>query len=91
MLRVASRTDTPHVDGGAVLLAPEEQLGTPVPLRDHHVGEDAERVAVPARHAKVAHLQDALVVEEQVRGFDIPAATNTHTTLSVYRTTRAAG
>lgn len=64
--------DAPHVDGGAVGGAAEEELGAAVPEGDDELGEAARgRVAAVAGHAEVGDLELAAVVEEEVRGLEV--------------------
>jgi hypothetical protein len=60
----------PHVDGGRVLLLGEQQLGGPVPPRDHVLRHEA-LLAAGARQAEVADLEVAAGIQEKVAGLQV--------------------
>ena len=60
----------PHVDGEGVLVAGEQQLGRAVPPRDDVLGHEA-LLGAGAREAKVADLEVAARVEQQVGRLEV--------------------
>lgn len=60
----------PHVDGGRVLLLGEQQLGGPVPPRDHVLRHEA-LFAAGARQAEVADLEVTAGIQEKVAGLEV--------------------
>mmetsp|Transcript_7259 Transcript_7259/g.24722 ORF Transcript_7259/g.24722 Transcript_7259/m.24722 type:complete len:287 (-) Transcript_7259:286-1146(-) len=64
----------PHVDGLIVRIVLHQELRRPVPPGDHVLGQLVLlRVVVhPAREAKVADFEVAVLIDEQVAGLEVP-------------------
>ena len=61
----------PQVDGGAVLVRPQQELRGAVPESDHQAGVGLQRGPVLARQPEVPDPEASAVREEQVGGLDV--------------------
>lgn len=73
--RVHFRNDAPgrpDVNGRIVRPAAQQHVGRPVPQRHNLVGKGVDRNAHCPGQAKVPELQDALLVDEEILGLQVP-------------------
>lgn len=63
--------DSPHVDGGAVLLLAEQQFRCAVPQCHNDRCHGLGGLSVLARQTKVRELEHALIVQQEIARLDV--------------------
>lgn len=61
----------PDVDAGVVGATAEQDIGGTIPKGDHLVGKGIDRNTKSAREPEISELELALVVDEQILGFQV--------------------